>query len=579
MRIYPTNLHEYHKLISVSKGDQPATMWFRQASYLNVYTGEVEQANIYLSGSRIAYVGAKELPTSDQTQVIELEKDHVVVPGYIEPHAHPCQMYNPYTWGEALLQKGTVLSINDNLSLLTFLGTEALSFIEKLEETSHHMFLWWCNIDRPDRADPMTMDKWLQHNLVIQSGELTEWPKLLANDEVLVEQLYLTKAHHGMRAEGHLPGVSYEKISTMAAAGITADHEALHAEDVLRRLKAGLYASLRYSSIRPDLPHLLKGMKGDSRFNMNRMMLTSDGPSPNYVKRTSCASMIKICMETGISVADAYRLATLNPAVYYGLDEDLGGIAPGRLACLNVLTSINEPDPLHVLQRGDWVVQNQRRVVEPDEAEIHTWLRSTFRSRRTIGNLRLDQMETRTDIGIELVNDVITQSYHFDPRAELETDENWMTLLDVNGSWVINTRIKGLACGIKALASTYNASNDTLLLGRSLSVMREASQELEVRGEGILVYFVDGEQLYIPLPLSGAMSLESVASIGASVDHFNEKMRVHGYRFGDPLYSLLFLTASHLPHIRVSDKGLYLVKTGEIVLPATPLVNTVRKVK
>lgn len=66
----------------------------------------------------------------------------------------------------------------------------------------------------------MTMDKWLQHNLVIQSGSLTEWPKLLANDEVLVEQLYLTKAHHGMRAEGHLPGVSYEKISTMAAAGI-----------------------------------------------------------------------------------------------------------------------------------------------------------------------------------------------------------------------------------------------------------------------------------------------------------------------------------------------------------------------
>ncbi|WP_181150917.1 adenine deaminase C-terminal domain-containing protein [Paenibacillus sp. PCH8] len=546
---------------------------------MNVYTGEVEQANIYLSGSRIAYVGPKELPVSVHTQLVELERGHIVVPGYIEPHAHPCQMYNPYTWGEALLRKGTVLSINDNLSLLTFLGTEALPFIEKLEETSHHMFLWWCNIDRPDRVNPLTVEKWLQHHLVIQSGELTEWPKLLQNDEVLVEQLYLTKTHHRMRAEGHLPGVSYEKISTMAAAGITADHEALHAEDVLKRLKAGLYASLRYSSIRPDLPHILKGMKGDSRFNMNRMMLTSDGPSPNYVEKTSCASMIKICLETGIPVADAYRLATLNPAVYYGLEEDLGGIAPGRLACLNVLTSIHEPEPLHVLQRGEWAVRNQRRVMEPDEAEIRTWLRSAFPSRRTIVNLRLDQMETRTNTGIELVNDVITQPYPFDPHAELETDENWITLLDANGSWVINTRIKGFASGVKALASTYNASNDTLLLGRSLSAMREASQEMGLRGEGILVNFVDGEQLYIPLPLSGAMSMESVESIGASVDQFNEKMRSHGYRFGDPLYSLLFLTASHLPHIRVSDKGLYLIKTGETLISATPLVNTVRKVK
>lgn len=101
--------------------------------------------------------------------------------------------------------------------------------------------------------------------------------------------------------------------------------------------------------------------------------------------------------------------------------------------------------------------------------------------------------------------------------------------------------------------------------------MREVSQEMSIRGEGILIYFIDGEQLYIPLSLSGAMSTESIALISARVDQLNEKMRFHGYRFGDPLYSLLFLTASHLPYIRLSNKGLYLVKTGETLVSTVPL--------
>lgn len=88
------------------------------------------------------------------------------------------------------------------------------------------------------------------------------------------------------------------------------------------------------------------------------------------------------------------------------------------------------------------MVRDYCRVMEKDQVEVNDWLRSVFPSRREIINLTPDQMETRTGTGIELINDVITQPYYFDPCAALETDENWLTLLDANGSWVINTRIK-----------------------------------------------------------------------------------------------------------------------------------------
>ncbi|AZK47449.1 adenine deaminase C-terminal domain-containing protein [Paenibacillus lentus] len=572
MRIVSSSFQEYQELISVSLGSKPATMWIKNAQYLNVYTGQVERGNIYISTNRIAYVGDKEFVASPETSIVELEQEQILVPGYIEPHAHPCQMYNPFTWGDTQLRGGTVLSINDNLSLLMQLGEHrAIQFIEELNGISRHMFLWWCNFDQLQLNNRDSLQEWLLHPLVVQGGEFTEWFKLLQGDEELQERLYMLKGKHRMRVEGHLPGVSYEKISGIAAAGIGADHEALNAKDVLKRLRLGLYATLRYSSIRPDLPDILQGLVGDPRFNLNRVMLTSDGPSPNFTAAHSCASMIKLCIEAGIPAADAYRLGTLNPATYYGLDEDLGGIAPGKLACFNVLSSLSDPTPIHVMQQGKWHVWNRCQVNPTDEAMISDWLKAYFPSSRITVNLTPAQIRVETDIGIELINDVITKPYEFTANSELDAEECFISLLDSHGQWGLHTRLKGFATGVVALASTYSASKDTLLIGRNLGVMCDVLRELNDRGDGILAYFANGEQVYIPLPLGGTMSAADMRAVSDCLERFTGLMREHGYRFRDPAYTLLFLTASHLPNIRMSERGLYLVKNDEVIISPVQL--------
>lgn len=564
MRIYPCTLEEYRELIAVSLGRKPPDVWLKNAAYLNVYTGQVERGHIYVSGNRIAYVGDKEFAVSPNTQIIELEQRQIVVPGYIEPHAHPCQMYNPFTWGVSQLRQGSVLSINDNLSLLMLLGERAISFIEELDQISSHMFLWWCNFDQVQAGDRDLLKTWLAHPLVVQGGEFTEWFQLLQGDDELLERLHLLKSAR-MRVEGHLPGVSYEKISGIAAAGIGADHESLNADDVLKRLRLGLYASLRYSSIRPDLPDILAGLAGDPRFNLNRVMLTSDGPSPHFTEEHSIPAMIKLCMEAGLSAAEAYRLATLNPATYYGLDEDLGGIAPGRLASFNILDSLNEPAPLHVMQQGTWRIWDREDMQPADEAAVASWLHSYFPPPRVPAELVPGQVSEQGSTGIELVNDVITKPYEFIAGEPLGAEESFMTLLDSKGKWTLHTRIKGFASGVTALASTYSASGDTLLIGRSEKGICDILQELNERGDGILAYFINGEKLHIPLPLGGTMSAGNMEEISESLGLFAHRMKEHGYRFRDPAYTLLFLTASHLPNIRMSAKGLYLVKNGHVI--------------
>jgi len=336
MKIRPYSLDEYQELLQVSLGQKPASVYFKNARFLNVYTGQLDRGTIALSGRRIAYVGDKEFSLSSETELVELDEDLLLVPGYIEPHTHPCQMYNPLTWGEALLKQGTAISMNDNLTLLMLLGQEALPFIEKLDEAGQHLWLWWSTFDSAKTAIPTHHDQlraWMTHPLVVQGGEFTAWSSFLRGDTTLLNTMYQLKTEFGKRIEGHLPGASADTLTAMTAAGIGADHEAMDGNDILKRLRIGLYATLRYSSLRPDLPAILEQIAFHPQFNLSRLMLTSDGPAPFFVEQASCANMLKMVMQAGLSAADAYRMATLNPATYYGLDEDLGGIAPGRLAC------------------------------------------------------------------------------------------------------------------------------------------------------------------------------------------------------------------------------------------------------
>src|ERR1019366_3472003 len=57
-------------------------------------------------------------------------------------------------------------------------------------------------------------------------------------------------------------------------------------------------------------------------------------------------------LEAGVSPNIAYRIATLNPATFRRRDEDLGAVAPGRIANVNVLSSLDHPFPKFVVCRG-----------------------------------------------------------------------------------------------------------------------------------------------------------------------------------------------------------------------------------
>ena len=140
--------------------------------------------------------------------------------------------------------------------------------------------------------------------------------------------------------------------------GADCDHEAMTGQEALTRLMQGYTVSLRHSSIRPDLDILLKELIGLGVQKFDRFFFTTDGSHPSFYENGMTDELIKIAIDHGIPLIDAYHMASYNIARYYNMEHLHGSIATGRIANINILESKENPTPISVLAKGKWIKRN-----------------------------------------------------------------------------------------------------------------------------------------------------------------------------------------------------------------------------
>src|SRR5699024_9665506 len=294
---------------------------------------------------------------TEGTEIMECTGQYVV-PGYVEPHAHPVQLYNPEMFARHAATYGTTTFINDNLFLLKLLEKkQAFQLMDDFNQLPVSMF-WWGRFDSQsmlanEEAIFNTADilDWIHHPSVVQGGELTSWPELLAGDDRLLYWIQETKKQR-KKIEGHFPGASKDTLTRLKLLGATADHESMTKEEVMRRLELGYHAALRHSSIRPDLAAILEELIDDEFAAYDQLMFTTDGSTPSFIENGVINQCLDIAMGAGVPLEEAYRMASYNVAAYYDMDHLLGSIAPGRIAHLNILYEKDDPNPFSVLAKG-----------------------------------------------------------------------------------------------------------------------------------------------------------------------------------------------------------------------------------
>lgn len=557
-------------------------MILKNAIYLNTYLHQWIVANIWIYEDRIVYVGESLPENANGYEVIDCQGQYLV-PGYIEPHAHPCQLYNPHTLAKHAGQFGTTTLICDNLTFFFQLPIKtAFELLNELKHIPSNMY-WWCRFDGqtelPNHRDIFNTEdvrSWLQHESVLQGGELTGWPKLLNGDNQMLSWLQETKRLN-KKVEGHFPGASERTLAKLMVLGADCDHEAMTGQEALIRLMQGYTVSLRHSSIRPDLDILLKELIDLGVQQFDRFFFTTDGSHPYFYENGMTDELIKIAIHQGIPVIDAYHMASYNIARYYNLEHLHGSIATGRIANINILASKKNPTPVSVLAKGKWIKQDGKDQNAFSSIEWDQYQMSPLHLKWT---LHEDDLNFSTLKGMNLVNNVITRPYESNmdlSRDELsfEHDECFLMMVGRDGSWRINTLVKGFAQRLGGFASSYSGTGDILIIGKRKSDMLIAFERMQAIGGGIVLAEEDQILHEIPLPLKGMMSDQDISSFISVEKKMIALLKERGYPYNDPAFTLLFFSATHLPFIRLTPSGLYDVKNQKVLVFPTTRENSI----
>lgn len=543
------------------------------ATYLHGIFKKWVTGNIWIKGDRIVYAG-KDMPLIGNSTEVQDMEGKWLVPGYIEPHVHPFQLYNPQTFADYAAQGGTTSFLSDNLTLFLSLENEkAFSLLDKIAELPF-TFYWWTRFD--SQTELLDEDKlftsksvgeWLDRPDVLLGGELTGWPKLMAGDDQML--YWIQKAKIGLKKiEGHFPGASEKTLAKMKLLGADGDHESMTADEVEARLLHGYGVTLRHSSIRPDLPSLLKEIVERDLNVFDKLMMTTDGSTPAFHLDGVMDLCIKIALEAGVPEIDAYMMASYNVARYYNVTSLHGLIATGRYANINILDTPSNPVPSGVISKGVWLKKDGVKVYSLPEVD---W--SVLPDLNLDFDLTEDDFQFSMPFGIEMVNDVITKPYSVsvdthDGQLSKNHEESFLMLLDKHGKWRVNTLIKGFASGVSGFASSYSNTGDIILIGKNREDMKVAFEEVK-RMKGGIVLVEDGETVCsLPLPIGGTLSDLPMEELIPKEQELKQALRERGYKHGDAVYTLLFLQATHLPYVRITQRGIYDVMNKKILFPA-----------
>lgn len=232
--------------VAVIDGNISPTMILKNARFLHSTLKKWITGHIWIFNDRIVYAGER-LPENLTTCEVVDCSNYLLVPGYIEPHVHPFQLYNPQSFANYAAKTGTTTLINDNLMLILLTDKKkAFSILRELRHSPVSMY-WWSRFDSQSELQGEEtvishelVKSWLEHDAILQGGELTSWPKLLDGDDLILHWIQEAKRMR-KKIEGHFPGASEKTLAKMMLFGADCDHEAMTGQRSIFSIIARLY--------------------------------------------------------------------------------------------------------------------------------------------------------------------------------------------------------------------------------------------------------------------------------------------------------------------------------------------------
>ena len=572
------------RLIDVAMGRSPADLVITGGRWVNVYSGEIiAGTDIAIADGRIAYVGTDARHAmGDATRVVEAEGRYLV-PGLCDGHMHvESGMVTVSEFARAVIPHGTTTMFIDPHEIANVLGLPGVRLMhDDAAALPVNVFVQMpsCVPSAPGlehagaELGPEEVREALAWPAMIGLGEVMNFPGVAAGDAKMLAEIAETR-RAGRTVGGHYASPDLGRaFHGYVAGGAQDDHEGTRVEDAIARVRQGMRAMLRLGSAWYDVASQIKAVTEQGLDPRNFILCTDDSHSGTLVNDGHMNRVVRHAIAQGLAPVTAIQMASLNTAQHFGLERELGSIAPGRRADI-IITSDLVTLPIEmVFARGALLAEQGRLTKEIKPFAYPASARNTVKVGRAIAadDFDIQAPEGANSVTARVIGVIENQA----PTRALErrlTVEGGLVAMDRANDvcqialverhrgtgGVTNGFVSGFGYTADcAVASTVaHDSHHMIVVGTNKSDMAQAANRLAEVGGGVVVISKGKEFALVELPIAGLMSDEPAEIVARKASRMVEAMAECGCHLNNAYMQHSLLALVVIPELRISDIGL-----------------------
>lgn len=570
-------------LIKTALGEEEADLVLKGCTLLNLFTDRQEIVNIGIKGKYIATITTEPVKGQEQIDCSGL----FALPGFIDGHIHvDSTLLTLSQLAKIILPCGTTTLMVDPMEIGNVCGIRGVK--EFLKEAAGLPLKVFVQISSrvPTAPELETtgavigvedVREMLELDSVIALGELDPSKVVPPKDEYLLKVLFAEEKNK-IRV-GHAAGLSGKTLRGYAAAGLNDDHECVTKEEAIERLSLGMEVMIREGSSERNLESLItviteEGL--DSRF----LFFCTDDKHVNDILREGHIDFnVRKAISLGVRPLDAIKMASLNCARHFRVDDKVGCIGPGRRADIILTKSLENIRAEMVIADGQLVAREGKMVVQLPVFQWPSWALDTvfIGSPMTPERLMLESsgVEARVRV-IEIIKDqIINRAYEatlpvINGEIVSDVQNDILKLVCVErhkGSGKIGFAfVKGFGLKSGAIASSVAHDHHNIVaLGTNNSDLALAINDIQDMHGGLVVTDKGKILGRLPLEIAGLMSLSAVEDVNKAIEQLNRHVKKLGCGIPSPFMLLSFISLPTVPEFGLTDKGLVDVRKHALV--------------
>ena len=557
-------------IIDVAAGREKADLVLKNATYVNVFSGELDKCDIAVAEGLIVGMGSYSgLEEVDMT-------GRIVCPGFIDAHIHlESSLVSPAEFARAVIPHGTTTVITDPHEITNVMGTDGIDYMlaatEDLPVDVRFMIPSCVPASPLDESganlDYRDVDSFFDHPRVQGLAEMMNFPGIIGADSATVAKIVASQAHH-KKIDGHAPGLTGNDLNAYIAAGVYSDHECADIDDAMAKLKLGQFIMIREGTAARNLEALMPLIQNEKYFS--RCMFCTDDKHPSdLLEKGPIDYICREAVRMGADPIMTVQVACLHAARYFLLNNR-GAIAPGYLADFAILEDLKDFHVVTVYKKGKRVYHEGEvadfplpRITEHLNKQAHDTFHLPVLTAASFADSR-----QRGIIGM-VPGQIITVDAGYAEGVDLGQDILKMAVIERHK----NTRHIGIGYlkgyGLKAGAVATSVSHDShniICVGANDEDMAFAANRIAQNHGGIVVVKDGAVLAELPLEIAGLMSEKPLREVNDLLENAKEAAYTLGVgKDIDPFMTLSFMSLPVIPTLRLTTRGVVDVNTQQYI--------------